>query len=120
MSDAIPRPSMTHYSQVIYIIVSLGLLAGGMLGGATWYLSGDINAIAVGENRDMMRQWQVYEDEHLLTLQRVTKLEAEQDNMRETISQLTVTEDQIRAALTDETTAVGRLDEAVKELRPRR
>jgi hypothetical protein len=113
-----------HAAQVVYTVISLALLAGGMLAGAVWYLSADINSVAqannaaitalsAANNAAILRQWQTYEDEHAITIQRLTTLEAERSDDREQLSRDAIIQDQIRAALNDVATSVAKLTAAL-------
>lgn len=97
----------------ICTVISLSLLAGSMLAGAVWYLSADINAVAVADNQALAKQWQLFQDSNIMVVQRVTTLEAERTEDRSGIDHLSVAIDQERAALNDLATAVTKLQAAV-------
>lgn len=94
-------------------VISLSLLAGSMLAGAVWYLSADINAVAIADNQALAKQWQLFQDSNMMVVQRVTTLEAERTEDRSGIDHLSVAIDQERAALNDLATAVTKLQAAV-------
>lgn len=120
-----------HAASVITTVLSLALLAGSMLAGAVWYLASDINAVAVADSQalakesqlfqdSLAKQGQIFEDAHMMMAQRVTTLEAERSEDHTGIEHLSSAVDQERAAITDLTTAVIKLQAAVDARQPTR
>lgn len=112
--------SREHVTTVVATVLSLALLAGSMLAGAVWYLSADINAVVVADNQALSKQWQLFQDAHMLMAQRVSTLEAERAEDHTGIEHLSSAVDQERAAINDLATAVIKLQAAIDARQPRR
>jgi uncharacterized coiled-coil protein SlyX len=117
---AAPFMTREHATTVVTTVVSLALLAGSMLAGAVWYLAGDINAVAVADSLAREKQYQLFQDAHMLMTQRITTLEAERTEDHNGIDRLSTVVDQERAAVNDLATAVKMLQTSVDNTKTRR
>ncbi|MGH6741744.1 MAG: hypothetical protein ACREDY_22435 [Bradyrhizobium sp.] len=110
-----------HVTQTIYIVVSLSLAAGTMLAGATWYTASAIHAVAEADSLALLAQdrnlesqinsqIELFKDAHAGMMSRMTAVETQDVDHARAIDHLSVTEDQLRAAITDLATAVTKLE----------
>lgn len=90
-----------HKISTALTIVTLMLSAGAMLAYTTYFLTSQINAVAVASTRALDAQRDVFDQQYTLMLQRVTILEANAAVRDKAIDRLNVLIDQQSAILRD-------------------